>query len=200
MHVRVKRGTKTFFILVHPSETIMELKQKIQSATEIDFPPTGLHIERQRLTSGPNMARVLEDRYQLSQLKVDNDQVLALTIRADGEDESAYEDVVICEIGTPEAEAWIAKEEEARAKEREETAARDAAEAAERAAQMKLDDVVNREKEGGGGGGGGEGADGDGDVVAEGEEEAAAKKEEETPAAAAEDPAAAEQIATRATS
>jgi len=193
MHVRVKRGTKTFFILVHPSETIMELKQKIQSATEIDFPPTGLHIERQRLTSGPNMARVLEDRYQLSQLKVDNDQVLALTIRADGEDESAYEDVVICEIGTPEAEAWIAKEEEARAKEREETAARDAAEAAERAAQMKLDDVVNREKEGGGGGGGGgEGADGDGDVVAEGEEEAAAKKEEETPAAAAEDPAAAE--------
>jgi hypothetical protein len=168
MHVRVKRGTKTFFILVHPSETIMELKQKIQSATEIDFPPTGLH-----------MARVLEDRYQLSQLTVDNDQVLALTIRADGEDESAYEDVVICEIGTPEAEAWIAKEEEARAKEREETAARDAAEAAERAAQMKLDDVVNREKEGGGGGGGGgEGADGDGDVVAEGEEEAAAKKEE----------------------
>jgi hypothetical protein len=179
MHVRVKRGTKTFFILVHPSETIMELKQKIQSATEIDFPPAGLHIERQRLTSGPNMARVLEDRYQLSQLKVDNDQVLALTIRADGEDESAYEDVVICEIGTPEAEAWIAKEEEARAKEREETAARDAAEAAERAAQMKLDDVVTREKEGGGGGGGGgEGADGDGDVVAEGEEEAAAKKEE----------------------
>jgi hypothetical protein len=78
MYVRVKRAKTTMFLHVDPSETVMELKQKIQAATDSEETPGGVPIDRQRLLAGPTFEQALEDARQLQELKVENDAVLAL--------------------------------------------------------------------------------------------------------------------------
>ena len=78
MYVRVKRAKTTMFLHVEPTETVMELKQKIQTATDSDETPGGIPIDRQRLLTGPTWEISLEDARQLQELKVENDAVLAL--------------------------------------------------------------------------------------------------------------------------
>jgi hypothetical protein len=60
MYVRVKRAKTTMFLHVEPTETVLELKQKIQAATDSDDKPGGVPIDRQRLLMGPTFASVLE--------------------------------------------------------------------------------------------------------------------------------------------
>mmetsp|Transcript_12429 Transcript_12429/g.39363 ORF Transcript_12429/g.39363 Transcript_12429/m.39363 type:complete len:132 (-) Transcript_12429:86-481(-) len=78
MYVRVKRGKQTFFLLVEPSDTVLELKQKVQALT--DKP-----VELQRLLID-NVA--MEDAKTLADMKVENDAIIALTygIEVDGEE------------------------------------------------------------------------------------------------------------------
>ena len=74
MYVRVKRHKQTFFLHVEPSETILEVKQKVQQLT--DQP-----ADEQRLFhEGVN----LDDAKSLAELKVENDTILALTFKLDG--------------------------------------------------------------------------------------------------------------------
>ena len=74
MYVRVKRHKQTFFLHVEPSETILEIKQKVQQLTEQP-------ADEQRLfQDGVN----LDDAKNLAELKVENDAILALTFRMDG--------------------------------------------------------------------------------------------------------------------
>ena len=50
------------FLHVEPTETVLELKQKIQSFTDTDDKPGGVPVDRQRLLMGPTFASVLEVR------------------------------------------------------------------------------------------------------------------------------------------
>ena len=80
MYVRVKRAKTTMFLHVDPSETVMELKQKIQAATDSEETPGGVPIDRQRLLAGPTFEQALEDARQLQELKVENDMCIALVL------------------------------------------------------------------------------------------------------------------------
>eukprot|EP00198_Chlamydomonas_reinhardtii_P004821 XP_001694157.1 predicted protein [Chlamydomonas reinhardtii] len=68
MYVRVKRQKTTYFLHVEPTDTVLEVKQKLQEL--VDQPP-----ESQQLFKGQ---AVLEDARKLIDLKVENDDVLAL--------------------------------------------------------------------------------------------------------------------------
>ena len=86
MYVRVKRARTTMFLHVEPTETVLELKAKIQLATDGDDCPGGYPPSRQRLLVGPGWHSALEDARQLQELKVENDAVLALVYATeDGE-------------------------------------------------------------------------------------------------------------------
>lgn len=93
MYVRIKRSKTTIFLHVEPTDTILELKQKLQELTQQG-------PETQRLYLGRSM---LEDARQLAELKVENDDVIALTYQqADG----SWEDVNIAEY-VPEMESTV---------------------------------------------------------------------------------------------
>ena len=62
MYVRVKRAKITIFLHVDPTETVLELKQKIQAATDTDDEAGGVPVDRQRLLMGPTFGSVLEVR------------------------------------------------------------------------------------------------------------------------------------------
>lgn len=84
MYVRVKRSKTTIFLHVEPTDTVLEVKQKLQELVQ-QAPDT------QRLYLEKNM---LEDAKQLADLKVENDDVLALTYQlTDG----SWEDINIVE-------------------------------------------------------------------------------------------------------
>ncbi|KAL3147744.1 hypothetical protein ABBQ32_002485 [Trebouxia sp. C0010 RCD-2024] len=84
MYVRVKRNKTTIFLHVEPTDTVLEVKQKLQELVQQG-------PETQRLYLGKTM---LEDAKQLAELKVENDDVLALTYQlSDG----SWEDVNIAE-------------------------------------------------------------------------------------------------------
>lgn len=84
MYVRVKRIKTTIFLHVDPTDTVLEVKQKLQELVQ-QAP------EAQRLYLGKSM---LEDAKQLAELKVENDDVLALTYQlSDG----SWEDANIAE-------------------------------------------------------------------------------------------------------
>ncbi|KXZ49506.1 hypothetical protein GPECTOR_21g732 [Gonium pectorale] len=68
MYVRVKRLKTTYFLHVEPTDTVLEVKQKLQEL--VDQPP-----ESQQLHKGQT---VLDDAKKLIDLKVENDDVLAL--------------------------------------------------------------------------------------------------------------------------
>jgi len=71
MYVRVKREKITYFIQADPSDTILELKEKLQEL--IDQLP-----EEQRLLKDDTP---LEDAKSLAEYRIENDDVLALTYK-----------------------------------------------------------------------------------------------------------------------
>ncbi|KAK4353576.1 hypothetical protein RND71_025770 [Anisodus tanguticus] len=73
MYIRVKRNKTTYFIQCDPTETILQLKEKLYNL--IDQP-----VNDQRLVLMP-AGDVLEDSKSLADQKVENDAVVALTLR-----------------------------------------------------------------------------------------------------------------------
>lgn len=70
MYIRVKRKKQTIFLHVEPTDTILEIKQKLQEL--IDQAPAP---ENQLLYKNQTP---LEDAKKLADLKVENDDVIAL--------------------------------------------------------------------------------------------------------------------------
>ncbi|KAJ9505693.1 hypothetical protein QJQ45_024222 [Haematococcus lacustris] len=70
MYVRVKRKKQTIFLHVEPTDTVLEVKQKLQEL--VDQPP-----ENQQLLKG---TMLLEDAKKIAEMKVENDDILALTL------------------------------------------------------------------------------------------------------------------------
>ncbi|KAH9602363.1 hypothetical protein KSS87_020028, partial [Heliosperma pusillum] len=84
MYIRVKRSTTTYFIQCDPTETVLEIKQKLHGL--IDQP-----VNDQRLIIA-DTGDVLDDAKTLADQKVENDAVVALTLR---KDDNEFEDVNI---------------------------------------------------------------------------------------------------------
>ncbi|EOY31489.1 hypothetical protein QUC31_019761 [Theobroma cacao] len=84
MYIRVKRSKTTYFIQCDPTETALDIKQKLH--TLIDQP-----VNDQRLIL-VNTGEILEDSKTLADQKVENDAVVALTLR---KDDNEFEDVNI---------------------------------------------------------------------------------------------------------
>tara|TARA_B100000768_G_scaffold44685_1_gene43488 strand:- start:1131 stop:1478 length:348 start_codon:yes stop_codon:yes gene_type:complete len=80
MYVRVKRARTTMFLHVEPTETVLELKAKIQLATDGDDCPGGFPPRTQKLLVGPGWHSAMEDGMQLQELKVENDMEIALVL------------------------------------------------------------------------------------------------------------------------
>jgi len=82
MYIRVKRKKLTIFLQVEPTDTVLEVKQKLQSLTE--QPPEKVQLVKEE--------QALEDARKLSDLKVENDDVVAMCyLQGDG----TFEDVDI---------------------------------------------------------------------------------------------------------
>ena len=97
MYVRVKRSKTTIFLHVEPTDTVLEVKQKLQELVQqvllyrLACGTFRLSVleefwsvqapETQRLYLGKS---TLEDARQLAELKVENDDVLALTYQQSG--------------------------------------------------------------------------------------------------------------------
>ncbi|XP_020528546.1 uncharacterized protein LOC18443092 isoform X3 [Amborella trichopoda] len=73
MFIRVKRSKTTYFIQCEPTEKILEIKQKLYSL--IDEP-----VENQRLILLAT-GDILDDLKTLAEQKVENDAIVALTLR-----------------------------------------------------------------------------------------------------------------------
>ncbi|KAL9445489.1 hypothetical protein AB3S75_018479 [Citrus x aurantiifolia] len=84
MYIRVKRSKTTYFIHCDPTETILDIKQKLHAL--IDQP-----VNDQRLIL-VGTGDVLEDSKTLADQKVENDAVVALALR---KDDNQFEDVNI---------------------------------------------------------------------------------------------------------
>lgn len=84
MYIRVKRNKTTYFIQCDPTETILQMKEKLSNL--IDQPAND-----QQLVLMP-AGDVLEDSKSLADQKVENDAVVALTLR---KDDNEFEDVNI---------------------------------------------------------------------------------------------------------
>lgn len=90
MFVRVKRKRTTIFLHVEPTDTILEVKQKLQEL--VDQSP-----ESQQLFKNGTL---MEDAKKLSDLKVENEDVLAVTfIQEDG----TFEPIDITPFEGPES-------------------------------------------------------------------------------------------------
>ncbi|KAG8097388.1 hypothetical protein GUJ93_ZPchr0013g36337 [Zizania palustris] len=87
MYIRVKRNKTTYFIQCDPTETTLSIKQKIQSL--IDQPPSNQQLI---LLAKNNVSVILDDSKTLADQKVENDAVVALTLR---KDDNEFEDVLI---------------------------------------------------------------------------------------------------------
>ncbi|TXG60850.1 hypothetical protein EZV62_012213 [Acer yangbiense] len=84
MYIRVKRSKATYFIQCDPTETILDIKQKLHVL--IDQP-----VNDQRLIL-MGTGEVLEDSKTLADQKVENDAIVALTLR---KDDNEFEDIDI---------------------------------------------------------------------------------------------------------
>ncbi|KAL8145243.1 uncharacterized protein LOC141706871 [Apium graveolens] len=84
MYIRVKRSKTTYFLQCDPTETIMDIKQKVYAL--IDQP-----VNDQRLTLMAT-GEVLDDSKTLADQKVENDAVVALTLR---KDDNEFEEINI---------------------------------------------------------------------------------------------------------
>uniref|UniRef100_A0A383V3P7 Ubiquitin-like domain-containing protein n=1 Tax=Tetradesmus obliquus TaxID=3088 RepID=A0A383V3P7_TETOB len=82
MYIRVKRQKTTVFLQVEPTDTVLEVKQKLQAL--LDKSPDKLQLLREvREASGQWLP--LDDAKKLAELKVENDDVLALAYAQEGE-------------------------------------------------------------------------------------------------------------------
>ncbi|KAL1217524.1 Serine/threonine-protein kinase ZRK7 [Cardamine amara subsp. amara] len=84
MYIRVKRMKTTYFIQCDPTETVLDVKQKMFALIEQP-------VSNQRLIL-MSTEEVLEDSKSLAEQKVENDAVVALTLR---KDDNEFEDVNI---------------------------------------------------------------------------------------------------------
>ncbi|BFG40344.1 hypothetical protein CerSpe_266180 [Prunus speciosa] len=84
MYIRVKRSKTTYFIQCEPTETSLDIKQKLHDL--IDQP-----VSDQRLIL-VSTGEVLEDSKSLADQKVENDAVVALTLR---KDDNEFEEINI---------------------------------------------------------------------------------------------------------
>uniref|UniRef100_A0A5B7BJJ8 Ubiquitin-like domain-containing protein n=1 Tax=Davidia involucrata TaxID=16924 RepID=A0A5B7BJJ8_DAVIN len=84
MYIRVKRSKTTYFLQCDPTETILDIKQKLHAV--VDQP-----VNDQRLIL-MGTGEVLDDSKTLADQKVENDAVVALTLRRDDDE---FEDVNI---------------------------------------------------------------------------------------------------------
>ncbi|XP_057749982.1 uncharacterized protein LOC130968626 isoform X1 [Arachis stenosperma] len=84
MYIRVKRSKTTYFIRCKPTDKILDIKLKLQEL--VDQP-----ANNQRLII-PATGEVLEDSRTLADQKVENDAVVALTLR---KDDNEFEEVNI---------------------------------------------------------------------------------------------------------
>uniref|UniRef100_A0A0A9HDD2 Ubiquitin-like domain-containing protein n=1 Tax=Arundo donax TaxID=35708 RepID=A0A0A9HDD2_ARUDO len=75
MYIRVKRNKTTYFIQCDPTETTLNIKQKLHAL--IDQPPSN----QQLVLLATN--DVLDDSKTLANQKVENDAIVALTLRKD---------------------------------------------------------------------------------------------------------------------
>ncbi|GAV88800.1 ubiquitin domain-containing protein, partial [Cephalotus follicularis] len=73
IYIRVKRNKTTYFIQCDPTETTMDIKQKLHAL--IDEP-----VNNQRLIL-EGTGEVLEDPKTLADQKVENDAVVALALK-----------------------------------------------------------------------------------------------------------------------
>ncbi|XP_062159067.1 uncharacterized protein LOC133866529 isoform X1 [Alnus glutinosa] len=84
MYIRVKRSKTTYFIRCDPTETILGIKEKLHVLA--DQP-----VNNQRLIL-VGTGEILEDSKTLADQKVENDAVVALTLR---KDDNEFEEVNI---------------------------------------------------------------------------------------------------------
>jgi len=84
MYIRVKHSKTTYFIQCDPTETALEIKQKLSGLID-------QAVNDQRLIL-PETGDVLDDGKTLADQKVENDAVVALTLRKDNNE---FEDVNI---------------------------------------------------------------------------------------------------------
>lgn len=87
MYIRVKRDKTTYFVQCDPTETTLEIKQKLQGL--IDQLSTN-----QRLTLLATN-EILDDSKTLADQKVENDAIVALSIR---KDDNEFEEVHIARL------------------------------------------------------------------------------------------------------
>ncbi|GAQ85952.1 ubiquitin family protein [Klebsormidium nitens] len=85
MYVRVKHKKVTYFLHVEPSDSILEVKEKLQALSEQP-------VDQQRLTL-VSTGQVLEDGKTLAEQKVENDAVVALQYKLPDSDQ--YEEIDI---------------------------------------------------------------------------------------------------------
>eukprot|EP00879_Flechtneria_rotunda_P028836 GHRR01031067.1.p1 GENE.GHRR01031067.1~~GHRR01031067.1.p1 ORF type:complete len:112 (+),score=28.86 GHRR01031067.1:293-628(+) len=78
MYIRVKRKKTTVFLQVEPTDTVLEVKQKLQALVE--WPPHKLQLFKEP----HNQPTVLEDAKKLADLRVENDEVVAMAYLQDG--------------------------------------------------------------------------------------------------------------------
>ncbi|CAD5189933.1 uncharacterized protein LOC135679660 [Musa acuminata AAA Group] len=84
MYIRVKRNKTTYFVQCDPTDTTLDIKQKLQAL--IDLPSNN-----QRLTLVATDV-VLVDSMTLAEQRVENDAVVALTLR---KDDNEFEEIYI---------------------------------------------------------------------------------------------------------
>ncbi|XP_024031010.1 uncharacterized protein LOC21391852 [Morus notabilis] len=87
MYIRVKRNKTTYFIQCEPTETVLDIKQKLHVL--IDQP---VNDQCLTLMNDGQTGQVLEDQKTLADEKVENDAVVALTLR---KDDNEFEEVNI---------------------------------------------------------------------------------------------------------
>eukprot|EP00899_Mesostigma_viride_P006060 jgi/Mesvir1/15455/Mv11436-RA.1 len=92
MYIRVKRKRSTYFLHVEPSETILEVKEKIQGLTDKSVDCQRLFLDTTNL----------DDARSLADLKIENDAVIALTFKENGEWEAIDVEVLENQDEPPE--------------------------------------------------------------------------------------------------
>ncbi|XP_020675581.1 uncharacterized protein LOC110094653 [Dendrobium catenatum] len=87
IYIRVKRHKTTYFIQCDPTESTLDIKQKLQ---ELVDQPTN----NQRLTL-VSTNEILDDSKTLAEQKVENDAIVALTLK---KDDNEFEEVYIARV------------------------------------------------------------------------------------------------------
>uniref|UniRef100_A0A061RKD2 Ubiquitin-like protein n=1 Tax=Tetraselmis sp. GSL018 TaxID=582737 RepID=A0A061RKD2_9CHLO len=88
MYIRVKRHKRTIFLQVEPTDTVLEVKHKLQDLCE--QPPENQQLFKDEVK--------LDDARRLAEVHVENDDVLALTLM---KEDGTFEEI---DITSPEAE------------------------------------------------------------------------------------------------